>query len=249
MPSPLQMTTDQQVKEFVERNFPQEGKSILGRSHLDTSNPTLHDSKPEFLDELAFVKRSAEELFALYQGLVEQGEPSVDKVSGLHVEFLMQAYRESRTGPPLKTALDLAMDNARRVDYWGFTKVFVFDLYLNFSRRLLALEEQKALFWSTQGRPPDHYARTMALRLGKLFTQEKAQLPTIGTASDGDHPSTPFGRHLQELFGILGISTGFRLPGEWAVEQLTEDDLPLPHPKGLLQPGILPNLGQWSHKK
>lgn len=105
------------------------------------------------------------------------------------------------------------LHNLLSTDYWTSIKLICFELYLNFSRRLKTLEEQKDSYWSSRGRPPDHYARTMALRLARIYVKEFGQFPTIGTSSDGDHPSTHYGRLLEELFGILEIQTNFRLPG------------------------------------
>lgn len=73
-------------------------------------------------------------------------------------------------------------------------------------------------------------------------------MPTIGTASDGDHPSTEYGRFLQQLFEVLKIDTGFRLPGEWAIGQLTEADLPKPTKIVSLTTGLFPNLKGWENK-
>ncbi len=241
-------STDKLVKEFLERAFPDSPRTILGGIHLDIRRPNLHDSKDEFLEELRFVKRSATDLFALYRGLNNQGDASLQTARGLHMDFHMQAFERNKTSKP-KTAVDLVLDSARRVDYWGVTKRSVFELYLNFSNRLKTLEEQKEIFWSTHGRPPDHYARVMALRLAKLYVAQKFKIPTSGTARDGDYPSTEYCRLLQELFEILGIKTDFRLPSEWAVMQLKDSDHPVPEPPRTILLGNGPNLGRWGGRK
>lgn len=241
--------TEELARDFIERVFPRAGRTILGGPSLDVRKDNLHDSKKEFRAELKFVKRSTDDLFRLYRGLIAQSEPSVDGARGLHMNFYMQGLERSEAEAKPKTAIDLILDNARRVDYWEMSKRYVFDLYLSFSKRLKSLEEQKEIYWSTKGRPPDHYARAIALRFAKLYVTETGKLPTVGTASDGDHPSTEYGRYVEELFGILKIETGFRLPAEWAVSQISEKDIPETKPRGLFDFTLQPNLGRWGGTK
>jgi hypothetical protein len=67
--------------------------------------------------------------------------------------------------------------------------------------------------------------RAIALRLARLYAREKGERPTFGTARDGGHPSTNYGRALERIFEPLGIKDGVRRPAEWALAQLTDDDL------------------------
>lgn len=205
------------VLDFLDRVFPNKGKTILDRAYLDIRRPTLHDTKGEFRAEFEAVERSTNDLLSLYGFMLKQGDASIESSRGIPVAFMFGALERNKKDGRPNDALDLVMQNARSVDYWRFSRNYVFDLYLSFSARLAELKEQGDAYWSAPGRPPDHFARVMALRLAKLYAKQFNRMPTIGTASDGDHPSTEYGRFLQELFEALEIGTGFRLPGEWAI--------------------------------
>ena len=87
------------------------------------------------------------------------------------------------------------------------------------------MKDQEELFWSTNHRPPNYYARTIALRLARYYARETQERPTVGTSGDGGHPSTAYTKALEEVFEELGIKATVRLPAKWAVNQITEDDL------------------------
>lgn len=236
------------VNDFVNRVFPDSGATILDVAYLDISRPTLHDTKGEFRSEIEMVERAAGDLFDLYGFMLQQGNVSIETSRGIPMAFAFgAAQRNKKAGRPAN-AVELIMQNARGVDYWQFSKRYVFDLYLSFSERLAELQEQEKSYWSAPGRPPDHYARVMALRLAKLYAKQFKKMPTIGTASDGDYPSTDYGRLLQELFELLDIGTGFRLPGEWAIAQLSEDDVPKAIVPKLAKNLFFPNLLGWENK-
>ncbi len=94
-----------------------------------------------------------------------------------------------------------------------------------YQERLNELKDQEIEFWSVSYRAPKSYARTIALRLARLYALHKRQKPPFGTARDGNHPSTDFGRALEEIFDILNIEATVRNPAEWAIDQLTEDEI------------------------
>ena len=87
------------------------------------------------------------------------------------------------------------------------------------------LKDHKEKFWKFKHRAPDYYARTIALRLAKLFAREVGQRPTFGTAAEGDYPSTAYGRALEEVFEILEIKQKVRTHAKWAIQQITEEDM------------------------
>lgn len=96
-----------------------------------------------------------------------------------------------------------------------------------------ALSEQEDLYWSLSHRAPDYYARSIALRLAKLYARETETRPTVGTSGETGDPSTGYLRALKETFEVLGIGTGVRSPAEWAVQQIGEEDLEPWRPFGL----------------
>ena len=125
-------------------------------------------------------------------------------------------------------ASDLAKRNFTETGlYNNFIEMTMFMQFV-YKRRLKELEEQEALFWNVKSRPPNYYARTIALRFAKFYARQKSEKPTFGISRDGPHPSTEYGRILEEVFRILGIEGAVRGPAKWAISQITDDDLKPP---------------------
>ena len=98
------------------------------------------------------------------------------------------------------------------------------DLQRELTIRRHELKDQEARYWSVKHRPANYHARTIALRLAKLYARETRQKPTIGTSRYGGHPSTDFARALEQVFEALEIKAQPRSPAKWAVDQLTALD-------------------------
>lgn len=105
------------------------------------------------------------------------------------------------------------------------------------AKRQMELADQEREFWSGASRPPNHYARTIGLRLARLYAQEKQEFPTVGVSGEGGHPSTAFTRALQEVFELLEIKSNVRNAASWAVAQLSDQDIgrPTNAPRGLME--------------
>lgn len=63
------------------------------------------------------------------------------------------------------------------------------------------------------------------MRFARLYARETSKRPTFGISSQGNHPSTEFGRALEQVFEILNIKANVRNAAVWAIDQLSEDDL------------------------
>ena len=146
-------------------------------------------------------------------------------------EFINREARKDQNRKGSETIVDMIRKNA--VEH-GLTLVTLFllvDLRIQLSKRKQELADQESVYWSSAHRAPNYYARTIALRFAKLVARSTGKYPTIGTSRDGGHPSTDFGRALEEIFELLGIGANFRNPAQWAIRQLTDDDLkPSPKP-------------------
>ena len=64
----------------------------------------------------------------------------------------------------------------------------------------------------------------IALRFARLFANKTGKRPTFGISSEGAHPSTDFGRAIEQVFAILEIKADVRKAAEWALSHLTEQD-------------------------
>lgn len=84
---------ERRVQDFCDRTFDQTQnlgafkRTLFGRVSIDTRRPNLHDTKADLSEEYDFVRRSADDLFDLYRGLVARGEPSISDARGLHMDF------------------------------------------------------------------------------------------------------------------------------------------------------------------
>lgn len=194
---------------------------------FDLKRPNIHDSKAEFVAEKRAVEqsiRNCTQLFDFLTAAWESAEP-LHNISK-RVCALADSRSQSRLkGLPVRYPSDLARKNASEV---GLTKMVVFaahDLRIELDVQLQELRDQEIEFWSDSSRPPNHFARTIALRLARFIVKETGQFPTIGASRDGAHTSTNYGRALEETYQILGIRANYRRAGTWAISQLSEQDL------------------------
>ena len=201
---------------------------------FDITRPNIHDSKKEFLRELNTVVATKDHLQGVFDLLI--GPPSdgtQEPVQEEMIQRLKLAIERDvlvRTkASKLETPRDLALKNVRDTGFFYNSIIVVIDLKVSLEQRLKDLREQEVQFWSVGNRPPNYYARVIALRFARLFAGRSGGRPTFGISSEGSHPSTQYGRALEEVFRILGILANVRKAAEWALAQLTEDDW---RPKG-----------------
>lgn len=201
---------------------------------LDTSKPNEHDTKKEFLAEKKFVLAAISHANALVETFF-----SKDNSGAFHAEnpLLAQSIdsflRRDAPKQSINVPSDLILTNMAMT---GFVTNFTLSL-LDFLRALRArnvqLADQEREFWSLSHRAPNYHARTIALRVARLYGQKWGKKPTFGTSSEGGHPSTQFGKAIERIFEILGLNCDIRGPIEWAIDQMTDEDL-RPHSTGIL---------------
>ncbi len=203
--------------------------SLVGHEpYLDISRPNFHDSKKEFLVELRTVEAVVAHCDAIFDRLIQDGEGASEEHKAMvgRVSEAINGYSSQSIGRKkiLATASDLAVRNIIESGFYFNSIIVMFYMSDAYKRRLIELKQQEADFWDVSHRPPNYYARTIALRFARLFAIQRKIKPTFGTASDGSHPSTDYGRALEELFSILGIKASVRKAAEWALSQLKEAD-------------------------
>lgn len=234
------------LNEIVERFCERKPTTLLGSFSppFDTSKPNQHDSKKEFLAEWQLVEKAilnAEELFETLT-LRYKDEHRLSDVSKTLCALIDREAKSSLPRGEIETPIDLVIRNSTDV---GITFILIFlllDLKTELNKRKQELTDQEAEFWSGNSRPPNHYARTIALRFARYVAKGTGKRPTVGTSRDGGHPSTDFGRALEEIFQLLEIKSDFRRAATWAVEQLTDDDF-LPPANALAAFGGLGGFG------
>ncbi|WP_417599805.1 hypothetical protein [Pararhodobacter oceanensis] len=193
---------------------------------FDISKPNLHDNKQAFLREKQVVEEGLASAKQLNKLLVGSLGASGDLNAAANICAFVDQHSRSRNRNRIVWSIDQLIRN--NVSDAGLTFVLNFilaDLRFALLARHRELETQEKVFWSGTNRPPNHFARTIAHRLARFIASGTGQMPTFGTSRHGGHPSTDYGRALQEVFEILEIEADFRRPGQWAISQLTDDDL------------------------
>lgn len=224
-PTKEQLTHELCVTLFGERST----NALRGyEPYMDISRPNFHDSKKEFLVELETVEAVIAHCDGIFNRLVQDGEAASDEHKAMvgRVSDAINGYSHQSIvrKKNLSTASDLALRNIIDSGFYINSIVVMFCMSDAYKRRLIELKQQEADFWNLSHRPPNYYARTIALRFARLFARQREIKPTFGTTSDSSFPSTDYGRALEEVFSILGIKASVRKAAEWALNQLDETD-------------------------
>lgn len=203
-------------------------------SRIDISKPNIHDNKADFVKERDAVLGAIEKLEqALKFVLPDREDVKQSTMVARLSEDIDQKALRSLGRKPDEYAYELAMRNIVQTGYYYNFLFINMRMVASLKDRFKELQDQEAQFWSVPYRAPNYYARTIAVRLARLYAAEKRKMPTIGTSRDGGHPSTDFGRALEDIFQILGIKARVSNAAKWALGQLTEDDVN-PAPTGLM---------------
>jgi|SRR6056297_112848 len=218
------------LHDIVDALLERKGVNALARlsAPFDISRPNIHDSKTEFQLELATVGAMASALDKILIPVISGSNKEERPEKNAMILRLAAAIDESARGRLGDINADSVSNLLRKnaIDrslFWTAVGV-IFDLRTELSNRRKELKDQQREFWSVRHRPPNYYARTIALRLARLYARETGKKPTFGLARDGGHPSTDFGRALERVFDVLKIEATVRHPAEWAISKLTDED-------------------------
>ena len=192
---------------------------------IDLTRENEHESKREFLLERNTVKGCLAGLEKLFETLVPtEPTPEFAAMRARLTTVTGDKIRAVAGGREVKDVKDLMIKNAAE----GPAFINHFELLLQLQEalgaRLQELEDQEKEFWSDRHRAPNHYARTIALRLARLHARELGKRPTYGTSSQGRHASTDYTRALETIYEVLGIKGKIVPPAKWAIAQLTDAD-------------------------
>lgn len=193
---------------------------------LDVSKPNIHDSKSEFVREKTAVENVLKHVDGIIKTFLneDKNQQHTEMLARLDTAIDQSASR-SRRLRIAKSAADLALQNITQTGFFFNSLSVVFEMQTAYGIRLKELKDQEKEYWSVSNRPPNYFARTIALRLARLFAQEKHQKPTFGIASDGNHPSTDYGRALERVYEVLRIKASVRNAAVWAIGQLTDEEI------------------------
>lgn len=209
---------------------------------FDVDQPNEHNSKREFLLELDAVEKAIKHASALLDVFIEQSDNAdVEEMQNRLRNNIDQRARKAIKAATSVNVADLVRKNIVEAGLGLMSLLTILDLQSSLIERRKELKDQQLEFWSVSHRPPNYYARTIALRVARLYASKTGEQPTFGTSRDGGHPSTKFGKAVESIFQILGIEADIRGPVEWAISQLTDEDLEPPQAGragGLLNPKL-----------
>jgi len=193
---------------------------------FDVSKPNLHDNKQDFLAEQNAVLAGLTHVEGLLDVIAaEHRQGSVGAEVGKRLQDYVDAKARTKSrAHETEYGHDLVRRNSSEVGLTLCLTLQMSDLLRALSIRKQELRDQEAEFWSGNSRPPNHYARTIALRFARFIAHHTRKKPTFGTSRDGGHPSTDFGRALEEIFALLKIKANVKNAATWAIDQLTEKD-------------------------
>jgi hypothetical protein len=219
----------EKLNQLVARLFGEEPSTMLGRGMppFEIARPNIHDSKKEFLMELDSVKSVLTHLDAIIRVFFnEDNSVQLDKkemMVRLRISVDAEALRTSKARE-IDHPRELVFQNLAQTGFFAGSIMIISQMHDHYIERLQELERQEIQFWSVAHRPPNYYARAIAYRFARYFAKRTSARPTFGTSSDGPHPSTDFGRALEEVFEILEIKSNLRVAADWAIGQLVEND-------------------------
>lgn len=178
---------------------------------FDISQPNLHDTKAEYLAELATVSSALKHVEALIE-LFRARDAEIDTENAVHLAGVANALNLAvRNGTRKKKiregrSRDLVVQNFRDTGFVeNFTAVLI-DMELGLRNRLADLKDQEALFWTSANRSKNPYPCTIALRFARFYMSQTGKLPKFGTTNHDGKASTIFANHLFDVFNILGGS-------------------------------------------
>ncbi len=206
------------------------GRGLLAQAvaPFDISRPNIHDSKKEFLAERDAVQAAIDHLDGVISAMIDLSEvkdPAREEMIN-RMSAAVDAYGlNDAPYEALRSAHSLVRRNIRETGLYYTSLLVLSDLKRAFENRALDLQAQEEAFWTVASRPPNYYARAIALRFARFYARQTGKKPTFGTSSDGPHPSTDYGRILEAVFAILGIDANIKSPGEWAISMIQDEDV------------------------
>lgn len=198
----------------------------LSEPPFDISKPVIHDNKQDFLCEKRAVENILEAAVVireLISAQVSKEDADQRKMARrLWTSIDEGARRDKKREIPAQIdafLLASSIDQGLSFSFFALSR----EMERQFLNRKQELERQEAEYWSDAHRPPNHFARIIALRFAMAIYRGTGKLPTFGIAREGNHPSTEYGRALEEIFALLGIKANVKNAAVWAIEQAKVD--------------------------
>lgn len=214
------------IRELAEQHLGWKDYSLLGAGlPFDISKPNIHDNKQEFLQELQAVEQILAHIDGLFGLLIYDSDESDTKQMIARLRTATdESSRRAFVDYPITTAIELVRKNAVEAGLHYNFLWLLFDTRNAYRARLGVLKEQETQYWNVSSRPPNYFARTIALRFARFYARQTGRRPTFGISKEGSFPSTDYGRLLEQIFEILEIKVRVRSQAVWAIEKIVEDD-------------------------
>jgi hypothetical protein len=190
---------------------------------FDISKRNIHDTKSEFMKEYQTTSSIIKHLRGILDQLIEPKFTDDAKHSAMtkRLEKTVDEIASRTTARSLPRGADeLLQLNMAQSGFYANSLNTIKAMLNNYHEHLEVLEAQKSEFWSAANRSRNHYTYDIACRFAHYYYDKKGEMPTFGISSQGAHPSTDFGRALEDVFKILGINSHIRGPAEAAIGEL-----------------------------
>lgn len=218
----------QKLHDIIDVMFERDKLSLLIRATppFDIDQPTEHASKKEFNAEKRAVHQGIKHLWGYTAAFYSDKDAPAKAQMRERVKLAVdtQAYADAMRRK-ISCEKSMIAKNAMEVGLFSIFQNLLLEQLSALEARLNVLLDEEKEFWSSKSRAPNYYARTIALRIARLYAQGIGERPTYGTARDGGHPSTRYSRAVEDCFQVLGITAGIRGPCEWAVQQIEDKDV------------------------
>jgi len=171
-------TVEDQILELIEANFDwKAANALLGinRVPFDLSRENIHENKKEFILERDTVSAVLNHTNAILDTLLaDKKDKAFEDMASRLNEAIDRNAGQSFTGKMPKSALDIARRNILDTGFFNASLFVLIDLVSAYRQRKLELDEQEEMFWSVAHRPPNYYARSIALRFARFYARQRS---------------------------------------------------------------------------
>ena len=196
--------------------------TILTSDLINLSPNAAHDSKADLMKEYKLLEKAEKSLTQSLHALYPEDNLELRS----RFRNILNVEEIARTKSiNTETATGLIESNIAQSGFYNHTLWGMLHLQQHIQNRITFLDTQIEDFWSASHRAPAPYPRLIALRLAKVYANYWQEKPKANTSSHGKDATGRYSQSIEEIFEILKIDQHFLQPAQWAVKQITQEDL------------------------
>ena len=186
----------ERLNRLADRLFSPSDPTYSGRDFppFDIDRVNVHNKKKDFNDEVRAVTVIVGHLHGMLETL-QISSPIADATKEAMIGRIKDAVDNVIRGQVRRKKLrgasanDLVVQNFRDTGFFENSHTLLSDMIFAYKQRLDELIDQEKQFWSAPNRAPNHFARTIVLRFGRLFARQTALLRK--SFASGIHVANP----------------------------------------------------------